>query len=558
MARKSRKAGCQISSVCVSEKRAHVGLYARLSVTDNGYKSADSIENQIQLLKQYVISHEDELLLEKEYIDNGTTGTNFDRQAWNELLTDMKRGTINCIIVKDFSRLGRNYIEVGNYLEKIFPFLGVRIIALNENFDSKIDQFNEKMLIGSLTNIINEYYAKDISKKITQTKRTMQKKGEFASSVLPYGYVCSEKNKKKLVPDPGVAMVVTKIFQWRIDGKGCLHIARLLNELLIPSPGLYRYMNGSNAFSRCANSKWKSKHVAGILTNPIYMGNMVQGKTRTSYFENNGKVCLVPKEEWIIVENTHEPLITPEQFCISEHMAEKSKKRHYEQLMANEGIERAENAFERKIYCGQCGRLLVRRSRVSKVKRDYCFFCNSVEQVLDGHCKNTHIHEEPLLETVKMSLEKQFEIVGGINNEQRQQYLEQKTRDKRKENQRKYKQLENKIDICKHIRQEMYADMKEGLLTKEDYTFGTDKLNLEIRGHEEELKKLLTEVEEEEQTFKILEEYKNIIFSLPNEGISRELIGRLVEKIVVYSPERVEMTFSVKSLSFKEKKGDFV
>lgn len=546
MARKSRKVGCQISSVCTHGKRVHVGLYARLSVTDNGYKSGDSIENQIQLIKQYVSSHEDELLLEKEYIDNGATGTNFDRQAWNELLIDMKKRTINCIIVKDFSRMGRNYIEVGNYLEKIFPFLGVRVIALNENFDSKIDQFNEKMLIGSLTNIVNEYYAKDISKKVTQTKNNMQKRGEFVSPILPYGYTRSQENSKKLVPDPDVSMIVKKIFQWRTDGKGCLRIARLLNDLLIPSPGLYRYMNGSNAFSRCANSKWKSKHVAGILTNPIYLGNMVQGKTRTSYFKNNGKTYFVPKEEWIIVENTHEPLITPEQFLVAEYMADKSRKRYHERLMTNEGVERAENPFERKIYCGQCGRLLVRRSRVNKGNRDYCFFCNSAEQVLDGNCKNTYIHEEPLIEAVRMSLEKQFEIIGKINNEHRQQYLEQKIQEKSKEKQRIQKQLENKINDCKHMRQEMYADMKEGLLTKEDYAFGNEKLNLEITRYEQELKKMLEEVKEEEETSQILEEYKNIIFSLSNEELARDIIGRIVEKIVVYSPERVEITFGFK------------
>lgn len=337
MARKSRKQGKHMNvGVSVSDSpKSLVGIYARLSVKDNAYATKDSMQNQIAFLKEYVENHGDELQLVKVYVDNGTTGTNFDREKWNRLMEDIKSGEINCIVIKDFSRMGRNYIEMGNYLEKIFPFLGVRVIAVNENFDSDKQSFESRMLMNALTNIVNEYYARDISKKITQTKRTMQKKGECASGILPYGYRKSEENKRKLVIDVESSSVVRKIFEWRIQGKGCLMIANYLNELAVPSPGLYRYMNGNQAFKRSSNTKWKSKHVVGILENLVYLGHMVQGKTRCSYFEQGGKLRFLPKEDWLIVENMHEALVTQEQFDIVADMAEKSRKRHIKQMEAH-------------------------------------------------------------------------------------------------------------------------------------------------------------------------------------------------------------------------------
>lgn len=167
MARKSRKAGkcIDMKVPIVALAKSLVGIYTRLSIEDNGYESKDSIQNQIAFLKEYIERHEDDFELVEVYVDNGTTGTNFDREEWNCMVSDIKAGKINCVVVKDFSRLGRNYIEVGNYLEKVFPFLGVRVIAVNENFDSEKQTFENSMLMNSLTNIVNEYYARDISKK---------------------------------------------------------------------------------------------------------------------------------------------------------------------------------------------------------------------------------------------------------------------------------------------------------------------------------------------------------------------------------------------------------
>lgn len=400
MARKSRKPNRKpIVENTIVPKKSCAGIYVRLSVEDNGYGTNAPIQNQIEFLKEYLELHSEEFRLSDIYIDNGTTGTNFERKEWNRMLDDIKAGKIDCIVVKDFSRIGRNYIEVGNYLEKVFPFLGVRVVAVNESYDSKKQSFQSSMLMNSLTNIVNEYYARDISKKVTQTKRTMQRQGEYASGVLPYGY--KKTQDKHFVPDMESAVIVKKIFEWRVQGKGCPVIANYLNVLAVPSPGLFRYMNGNASFKRSENTKWKSKHVSAILTNPVYLGHMVQGKTRSSYFEQGGKLRFLPKEDWIIVGDMHEPLVTWEQFKITTEKAEQSRQKHLHTLDVHKDIPHWDNPLRNKIFCGQCGRHMQRRSRVKKQNRDYYYYCVSPSEQIGAQCTNTYIHEEPLMEVLR-------------------------------------------------------------------------------------------------------------------------------------------------------------
>lgn len=551
MARKSRK-----SSKCTDLKApaavpvvSLVGIYTRLSIEDNGYESKDSLQNQIAFLKEYVEKQEDDFKLVKVYVDNGTTGTNFDREEWNRMIGDIKDGEINCVVVKDFSRLGRNYIEVGNYLEKVFPFLGVRVIAVNENFDSEKQTFKNSMLMNSLTNIVNEYYARDISKKVTQTKRTMQKNGECASGVFPYGYKKSDKDRKKLVIDPESADVVKKIFEWRLQKKGCTVIANYLNELAIPSSGMYRYMNGNQSFKRSSNTKWKSKHIVGILANPVYLGHMVQGKTRCSYFEQDGKLRFLPKEDWIIVEGTHESLITPEQFDAVAAMAEKSRKRHVQQMEVHRDIPHTENSLRKKIFCGQCDSLMTRRSRVKNGKRDYCYFCNVPKSKIGVHCTNTYIHEIPLMEAVTEATDRQLRLLGKIENCWSRQKQSEGHKKKEKEIANKKKDLEEAVNRIKILRQEIYADMKEGLLSPTDYEYERKRLTKKMGEYDVAIANLMEGDRVEKEVEEVLGRYRQSVIELGGAGtsddvISMELLDSLIEKVVVYSPEKVEVTYS--------------
>ena len=551
MARKSRKQNKSVDVMipATAPVKKYVGIYTRLSIEDNGYDTKDSIQNQIAFLKEYIERQEDKLQLINVYIDNGTTGTNFDREEWNRMLSDIKTGKINCVVVKDFSRLGRNYIEVGNYLEKIFPFLGTRIIAVNENFDSEKQSFENSMLMNSLTNIVNEYYARDISKKITQTKRTMQRNGECVSGVVPYGYRKSDVVRKKLVVDKESADVVKKIFEWRLQKKGCTAIANYLNELAIPSPGMYRYMNGNQSFKRSSNTKWKSKHVAGILTNPVYLGHMVQGKTRCSYFEQDGKLRFLPKEDWIIVEGTHEPLITQYQFDAAMAMAEDSRKRHIEQMKAHKDIPHVENSLRKRIFCGQCGSLMTRRSRVENGKRDYCYFCNAPKSKISVHCTNTHIHEFPLMEAVTEATDRQLRLLGRIESGWNRQKQSEEFKIKEKETEKQKKDLEEAVNRIKILRQEIYADMKEGMLSPADYEYEKKRLSTKLEEYDVAKASLMESDRMEKELEEVLGRYRQNVLELEGMGmsdnvISMELLDTLIDKIVVYSPEKVEVTYS--------------
>lgn len=531
MARKSRRSPLQNQKEKI--KLYSVGGYIRLSNYDNGYKNGMSIQTQSSYIEKF-IQEQSDLCLYKIYSDNGFTGTNFEREAWSNLIEDIKKGIINCIVVKDFSRLGRNYIEVGNYLEKVFPFLGVRVISINDCFDSQINSFDGKMLMSSFTNLVNEYYARDISAKITKIFKTKQAMGLLCSSIFPYGYKRSAI-LPKLEAEKETADIVKKIFQWRTLGKGCPTIANYLNELAIPSPGLYRYMNGDNRFKRCMSSKWNSKHVVEILENPSYLGYLVQGKTRTSFFETNGKTKILPKEEWTIIENSHEPFVSKEIFELVQKMAQKSRTQHQYRIEKNSNIPKTENLFAGKIFCGQCGKAMTRRSRVIEEKRVYCFYCNSKNNKISCNCTDTYIHEDVLIETIKKVIE-QYLLLSDV----KQKWQDIKNR---KEYQLKQNQIETQQqNEIKHLhlleikKNELYTNVKMGLVTKEEYLYLKEQHDKEIASLKQKIKT--------SHSIKKLYDFKtsNMIKKIPI-NINLDVIKILIEKLMVYPKKRIEIFF---------------
>lgn len=243
MARVSRKNGVSESPPKGQRQTVfRTALYVRLSVEDNGKADADSIENQELLLRNY-LAERPYLELKEVYADNGYTGTDFERPAFNRMIEDVRKGRIDCIIVKDFSRLGRNYVETGEYLERIFPFLGIRFISVSDDYDSSSANAGEK-LAATLKNLINDMYAKDISKKICSTMKNKRLRGDYIGNYAPYGYLKDENNRSRLVIDHEIAPIVVEIFELRAKGIGFETICRMLNEKGYPSPGRLRYERG--------------------------------------------------------------------------------------------------------------------------------------------------------------------------------------------------------------------------------------------------------------------------------------------------------------------------
>ena len=280
-------------------------------------QESNSVTSQKTLLNEFANAHDD-LIIYDTYIDDGFTGTDFNRPSFQRLLEDMKNGNINCIVVKDLSRLGRNYIEVGNYIEQVFPVFNIRFIAINDGVDSYENPASTNTIIVPFKNLINDEYARDTSIKIKSALNGKKKKGEFVGSFTSYGYIKNPKDKHKLIIDKESAEVVKKIFKWKVnEGLGNLSICHRLNEMGVLNPTGYKKkmlkQNYNNAGIMGEDYFWCPSTIRNILKNDIYIGNVTQGKRRVKSYKVH-KLEQVLEDEWITVQNMHEPIIDRELF----------------------------------------------------------------------------------------------------------------------------------------------------------------------------------------------------------------------------------------------------
>ncbi len=285
-------------------------LYLRLSQEDGDKSESDSISNQRKLLMDYIRGKR-EFRLVGEYVDDGCSGSNFDRPAWKRLYQDLESGLVNCILVKDLSRFGRNYIEVGRYLEMTFPVLGVRLIAPGDSFDTLKERTGGDLLTVPMKNLINDYYCREISRKVTIQLSAMRKRGECVTSFVPYGYIKNPIDRSKLVVDMVAAGTVRQIFDWKLEGYGNRTIAQRLNENGVLSPYEYRISKGGSMgsnFKKYPKARWAAGSVYSILHNECYTGTLVQGKHKKLSYRSDERV-LLPKDEWTRVPGTHEAIV---------------------------------------------------------------------------------------------------------------------------------------------------------------------------------------------------------------------------------------------------------
>lgn len=318
MARVSRKKNKNILNEPhnIKSNIYYAAIYLRLSQRELETNESNKIENQKELLLNF-ISEKEDIILKEIYCDNGATGTNFKRMAWNKLMTDIESGYINCIIVKDLSRLGRNYLETQNYLDNIFPQFNIRFISVNDNYDTcniQRDCFNSNDIIIPLKNILNAQSAKDISEKIFSAKEILRKKGKFTGNVAPYGYKKDENDKYHLVINDETAHIIRRIFKLKLERKTNTEICKILNSENIPPPYKYLYDKGKVTSKRYADNIWKNSTIKVITGNQMYIGDMVQGKKIKYLAAGITKVKKLNKIEYIIIHNTHEQIIEKDIF----------------------------------------------------------------------------------------------------------------------------------------------------------------------------------------------------------------------------------------------------
>lgn len=286
--------------------------YIRLSVEDGGRPGADTVQNQKELVRSYIEQQED-LQFCGFYCDNGLTGTDFDRPEFARMIQDAEAGKLDCIVVKDLSRFGRSYLETGHYLERMFPSLGVRFVAVSDQFDTQTAQWMDYGSVVPLKNLINELYSRELSKKVSLSLARRQQQGEFIGAWAPYGYQKCADHPHQIEPDQHTAGVVQEIFRQRLSHKSCREIAEDLNTRNIPSPSHYHYLKGELKNSRFKDVLWQARTVRNILANQVYLGHMVQGRKRASFYEGK-KQQLLPESEWAVVLHTHQPIIEADLF----------------------------------------------------------------------------------------------------------------------------------------------------------------------------------------------------------------------------------------------------
>jgi len=539
MARKSRRINQvnQVPQVITPEPsetmpKYNVAIYLRVS-NEESARTVGTIEFQKQIALEYMKNRTD-MILYDIYIDNGRTGTNFDREGFQQMMYDVYNGKVNCIIVKDLSRFGREYIGMGEYVDKIFPLLGIRFIAINDCVDNMVAPCDVTVPIK---NVINALYAKDTSRKIASAFRTKQLNGEYTGGMGPYGYAVSEENKDKLVVDPEAANVVKMIFKWKLEGLGVVTICRMLVSMGIVPPAKYKYDRGIFKSKKYANMKyWSESMIVRILSNEVYTGNMVQGRTKRSLY-NNIPLRRVDKEDWIIVENTHEAIVSKEDFnAVQEMMAQYNRKPRVRKT------NKKDNILKGLVVCGDCGYRMVRGDYKDREKGipNYYFICRQ-HSVYPESCQTTSIKEDVLKSIVHQSIKMQIMTLSKIEESMLVASTAPETKHAMYSLTKQISETLSNIAYIKESRVRIATDFARQMIDEEEYNILRDQLAVELQNTAEKLEVL----EHKRDKFNKLFSADRWISELKQYSSSKKLsavmVNEFIKSIRVYPDKRIEI-----------------
>lgn len=514
--------------------------YYRLSRDDGDKIESDSIVNQKALVKEFLKVNPD-IQIHEEKVDDGYTGVNFKRPAFISMMEDIKAGKVNCVIVKDLSRFGRNYIESGRYIEKIFPYLGVRFISITDNIDSisSLDSTNELMI--PFKNLMNDAYCRDISIKVRSHLDIKRKNGQFIGSFAPYGYIKSPENKNQLIVDEQTANVVRRIFDWKLEGMSGGRIADKLNELGVPTPYQYKQMNGEKfycGYQKHTEMRWSAATVNHILRNEVYTGALIQGKTYSPNYKVR-KRMKKKESEWIRCENNHEPIITKEDFQLIREM-----------FLTDTRVSPEEEAlylFSGLVKCGWCGGNMTRKTVTVNGKKYVYLVC--AENKKKNNCKNNKAisiqkFEEVIRKVINLHIEKVFDMNNMLNAVKItpfNRYVLGKMNGIILE---KEKDIEKKNNYIKTA----YGDYVDGILSKREYDELKEFFQESIQNLHKEIQAIKQEKKQQEKNqgertgwIKDFLEYRGF------QKLSRKLLLKLVEEIRIYDKDRIEVIFKFQS-----------
>ena len=539
MARKSKKidfvnvndlgqqtvtASAPVKSACYK-----VGLYARLSEETEANRERATIETQMELLRKFVAENDD-MVIFKEYADISYSGTNFERPGFEEMIKDMRSGLFNCIVVKDLSRLGRNYVETGNYIERVFPFFDVRFIAVTDGYDSS--RSGEELLMP-LKNMVNEMYVKDLSKKMKSAHRAYWKNGEYSSGSVPYGYINADRH---LLPDDDVKENVQEIFRLFLQGSSLKEIARQLSKKTV-NPTAYKRMRFGRGMQEGMNTEWNCVTVRLILTNHAYAGASVHNKRDRI----GGKIVKVPEEEWIIIENTHEALVSREDFGrVQEMLAENVTRFH--STHGRNGFNHSQyNLVGKKIVCADCGKIMGFRAEGTRHINKF-YRCKTYLNTVKSGCTNHKVSLEAVNAAVFDTIREHMKLC--IDKEETVRRLNAKADSLRKydiygkEADRIRKELQSTTEVKAGI----FEDYRDGLIDGEQYVQISGKYAAKIKGLTARLDEMLKAQAAYSREYHVDEDWKAVVEQYLNKRkLTKEMVEAFVDKVVVHEDAGLEV-----------------
>ena len=510
-------------------------LYLRLSRDDGDKEESNSITGQRELLRDF-IQNRPELREYAVRIDDGFTGSNFERPDFKKMMEDVKEGRTNCIIVKDLSRFGRNYLDAGEYIEKIFPFLGVRFIAVNDNYDSLGEKSASDDLVIPFKNLINEAYCRDISVKVRTQLEIKRKSGQYIGAFAVYGYMKDETDKNRLIVDEYAADIVRDIFAWKLDGMSPQDIAVRLNQSGILSPMEYKKSLGmrfATSFKANAQAAWSANSVLRILKNPVYIGVLTQGKETTPSYKVRKRI-IKPEDEWAVIPDSHEPIVRREDFETVQKVLTLDTRRSPDDSNVQ--------LFSGMVFCGECGASMVRKTVPSGNKKYVYYVCSAHKQ--DKSCSSHGIRdkalEEVVLETVKQYIRDVIDLDDILSmtdtaplRTAEAQKVQRQLDKKRSEHERLQKLLMS-----------LYENLADGIIDRDEYA----RLKQNYSGRAAECEKQMDALQESLVQIKEhggehrewmtrFRKYQNIM------ELERSIAVALIDRILIYKDNRVEVHF---------------
>ncbi len=508
-------------------KKYKAAIYIRLSREDGDNLESESITNQRIFLKNY-LKETNDIVFTEEYIDDGYTGSNFERPSWQKLLKDIDNKKINTVITKDLSRMGRDYISMGNYIERIFPEKNIRYIAVNDDIDTLYETPGLEFLQFKL--VFNDYYLKDTSKKIRKIIKAKKQEGQFLGWKAIYGYQKDPNNKYKLIIDEQASHIVKYIFSLAMQGKSPRQIADILSSEKIPNPSNYANLNRYTT----SYYLWSPRTVKDILTNETYIGNLTQGKRKKVTYKSK-KEIRVPKEKWIITKNTHKPIIDKNIFYTVNNLLKKNKNKvNSKNIYLLSGF----------MYCKECGHAIgINKSNDKKRKYTVCTYytSHSKHHLCTAHSNNYEKLERAILENIKKICTLNI-CKDNFIKKARKLLTNNKEEDKINT---KINYLTTKIKQNINYIDKMYEDKLKGEITKETFKRLLNKYQKDNKHKQKEI----NNCKEKIKNIKILNDkgiQEGINKFLSFEKISRNVLVNLIDKIMIDQNKNITIYYKFK------------